>query len=424
VNLRRLNHILIPSVRGERDRLRRHWALWPARPVAWIYGALSREGRVVLVIWLLAGMAGLQVDASQVYILWCALTGLLLAGLLWRRAFALDEVRLRVEVPPRVALGETVTLSVVAENRGERPHHALRIERPYLPWDGEYVGAQAAIADLAGGGAVRVPIRARFSQRGEHQLDPVVMGALVPLGLTMGSRIESEGQGFIVLPRIAPVTRLHTPLAQRYQPGGVALASRTGESLEFVGVRPYQAGDPMRDLHARSWARRGQPVVRHYEQEYFTRIGIVLDTDGRVATEETIEAAISLAAGVVAHLSRGEALIDLLVVGDQIHQLTLGRSLGTLDQALDLLACVKTGPRLVSANLAASLAPHLRRLSSVIFVALAWDEDRQALTAQIRERGVGCRVLLVQAEGKPALAAPKLTALSVSAITSSEELAL
>ncbi len=424
MNLRRLNHILIPSVRGERDRLRRHWALWPLRPVAWLYGALSGEGRLMLMIWLLAGMAGLQVDASQVYILWSALTGLLLATLLWRRAFVLDAVRLSVEVPPRVALGETVTLNVIAENRGQHPHHALQIERPYLPWDGQYVGQQSAIADLAAGEAARVPIHARFSRRGEHQLDAVAMGALVPLGLTVGPRIESEGSSFIVLPRIAPVTRLLTPRARRYQPGGVALASRTGESLEFVGVRPYQAGDPVRDLHARSWARLGRPVVRHYEQEYFTRIGVVLDTDGRVASEETIEAAISLAAGVVAHLSRGEALIDLLVVGDQIHRLTLGRSLGTLDQALDLLACVETGPPLVPATLAAALAPHLRRLSSVIFVALAWDDDRQAFSAQIREQGVGCRVLLVQAAGQPELAAAQLTSVSVNAITGSEELAL
>ncbi|HVH46646.1 MAG TPA: hypothetical protein VM925_30100, partial [Labilithrix sp.] len=37
----------------------------------------------------------------------------------------------------------------------------------------------------------------------------------------------------------------------------------------------------------------------------------------------------------VAHLSRFESLIDVLVVGDDVHELTLGRSLGWLDQALE-----------------------------------------------------------------------------------------
>ena len=92
----------------------------------------------------------------------------------------------------------------------------------------------------------------------------------------------------------------------------------------------------MRDLHARSWARTGIPVVREYQEEYFSRIGVIVDTDEDAADPRTFEAALSLAAGVVAHLSRGEALIDLLVVGDHVHSLTLGRSLGFLEQALDL----------------------------------------------------------------------------------------
>lgn len=65
-------------------------------------------------------------------------------------------------------------------------------------------------------------------------------------------------------------------------------------------------------------------------------MGVVVDTD--TANGECLEAAIELAAGVIAHLSRGEALVDVLVVGDAVHELLVGRSLGTLDQALELLA--------------------------------------------------------------------------------------
>ncbi len=112
----------------------------------------------------------------------------------------------------------------------------------------------------------------------------------------------------LVIPRIADVKRLRTPMGQRYQPGGVALASKTGESMELLGVRPYRAGDRVRDLHVRGWARTGKPVVREYQQEYFSRIGVVVDTDGAAGTPAQLEAAISLAAGAVAQLSRGEAL--------------------------------------------------------------------------------------------------------------------
>ena len=37
-------------------------------------------------------------------------------------------------------------------------------------------------------------------------------------------------------------------------------------------------GDPLRKIHWRSWARRGKPVVKEYQEEYFSRIALVLDT--------------------------------------------------------------------------------------------------------------------------------------------------
>ena len=80
--------------------------------------------------------------------------------------------------------------------------------------------------------------------------------------------------------------------------------------MELIGVRPYRPGDAMRDLHAITWARTGEPSVREYQQEYFTRVGVVLDTDPAGASEERFEAGVSLVAGIVAQLCSGEELID------------------------------------------------------------------------------------------------------------------
>jgi uncharacterized protein (DUF58 family) len=152
----------------------------------------------------------------------------------------------------------------------------------------------------------------------------------------------------------------------------------------------------VRDLHARSWARTGVPVVREYQQEYFTRVGVVLDSD--VADQERLEAAIELAAGVIAHLSRGEALVDVLVVGDKVHELTVGRSLGYLDQALDMLATVERGPKLRAADLLRRLEPHLDRLSSVVVIALEEGEEQKAVQRGIEGRGIVCSTIEVDAE--------------------------
>lgn len=428
MNFARLNHVLIPSTKEGRDRLRETRLGRAIRPLGAAYFALSEEGRVVLLLWLVNGAVAVDVRATQFYLLWAGLTGLLVASWVLRRRFALDGVRFRMRAPERVTVGEVIQIAAELTNEGDREHQTLRVRGPLLPWDGRFVAEPPTVPSLAPGAQARAVVKARFSARGEHHLDPFHVAALVPLGLAAGPALFSGGVRFVVVPRIAPVARLRLPASHRYQPGGVALASRTGESMEIIGLRPYRPGDPLRDLHARGWGRRGQPVVREYQQEYFTRIGVVLDTDAEVATEDQLEAAVSLAAGVVAHLTRGEALIDLLVVGDEVHRLTLGRSLGFLDQALDLLAGVRPGGRLDPVALVGRLRPHLDRLSAVVLVSLTWDEARARLAEEIVAHGAGCRVLQVARDATAAAAPPddrfQRVVLPVDTIRAGKDLAL
>jgi uncharacterized protein (DUF58 family) len=395
INFARLNHILIPSTKAGRDRFRASALGRLVGPLGWFYGSLTEEGRVLAVATVVVGAFGLDVQGTVVYLLWSALAALVSVSLVLTRFYRLDGVRLEVAAPRRVTLGDAITFTLVVRNDGPRDLFAVRVNGPFLPWDGVFTGPRARVDRIAEGESARVEIAARFSARGEHHLDAFTASALVPLGLAQGGGAASTGVKFVVVPKLANVVRLATPPGTRYQTGGVALASKTGEAMDLLGVRPYRAGDPVRHLHARSWARVGAPVVREYQEEYFSRIGVVVDT--AVAEERRLEAVLSLAAGAVAHLSRGEALIDLLVVGDRVHELTIGRHLGFLDQALDLLACVEPEKKRPDpAALVARLGPHLGRLSCVIVVAAAWDGG--ALAERIRGGGVGCVTLIVDAE--------------------------
>jgi hypothetical protein len=162
-------------------------------------------------------------------------------------------------------------------------------------------------------------------------------------------------------------------------------------------------------------------MVREYQEEYFTRIGVAVDTDSRAASPAHLEGALSLAAGVISSLCRGEALVDVLVTGEHVEKLSLGRSLGSLDQALDALAAVRQRPGFSSNSILGRLAPHLERLSSVVLVTLAWDDSRAALASAIRSRGVGCLALVV---GDQAARTAEATWVSLEAITRREALSL
>ena len=58
-----------------------------------------------------------------------------------------------------------------------------------------------------------------------------------------------------------------TPSAPTTNPRSGARAYRlaAGDAIEFVGIREYRQGDPIRSIHWRSWARRGEPIVKEYQ---------------------------------------------------------------------------------------------------------------------------------------------------------------
>jgi uncharacterized protein (DUF58 family) len=420
VSLARLNHILIPATKEGRDEARQRPVVRIVWPVLSLVLVFSEEGRFLLLVALIVGAMGLEVQATQLYLLWCILSGVLVGSLLVRRWFALGHASVEIFAPRRVTVGEELRFDVVVTADAARGFDAVRVRGPMLPWDGRYTLPPPSDLPLAPGGRLDQRIAARFSERGEHHLEPFHASALVPLGLVLGRSVESPSCKVVVVPRVAAVQRLTTPRAERHQPGGVALASKTGESMELLGLRPYRPGDPVRDLHARASARLGAPHVREYQQEYFSRFGVIVDTDLGGGDPAQFEAALSLAAGVVAHLGRGEALVDLLVVGDETHALTLGRSLGRLEQALDLLACAAPRP-LDPARLLERLRPFLDRLSCVVLIWLSFDGPRAAVTQALGQR-VACRTLVVGDE--PAAGGPAVTTLQPGAVARGEPLVL
>ena len=56
------------------------------------------------------------------------------------------------------------------------------------------------------------------------------------------------------------------------------MASSVGESEEFVSLRDYRRGDPMRHIHWKSWAKTGKPIVKEFQDEFFVRHALILDT--------------------------------------------------------------------------------------------------------------------------------------------------
>ncbi len=426
MNFARLNHILIPTSKEGRDRFRRTW--W-GRLTVKVFGwalSLTDEGVGAFLLWLFALAFAVNVGTTQFYFLWSGLTGLLAAAVIWSYRFRLKKTSLDIRVPKRICVAEPIQFHLSVRNDGDSPLSDIRVHLPFLPWDGVWKNRPLGFSSVLPQTAASDEATAVFSARGLHHLDLFYVSAVVPFRLSHGPTVSGSCPKFRVVPKIAAVKSLVLPTVHRYQPGGVALASSTGESRELLGVRPYRPGDPVRDLHAASWARVGEPMVREYRQEYFTRIGVVVDTDKTVGTEEAFEAALSLTAGILSHLSRGEALVDLIVFGDELHPFTLGRHLGFLDQALDLLAEVSLSPPWSLETLMKRVEPHLQRLSALVFVTLGEDEKRYAFEEFALSRNVAVRSILVNDDKKGFARSsnPRCTEVSARAVLLGEEIHL
>ena len=368
MNFARLNHILIPATKEGRDAQRdRVWVRWALVPAANLYLSLSQLGRGLLGVAIIAGLMGLDVLRGQNYFVSAGLWTLLLGSLALRRFFTVDGLHVDVQAPARAMAGEPISFRVGLRNSGPRPLQALSLRRPFLPWDGAWVGGDRGVAELAAEERIELVCQARFVARGRHHIDTFGVAAGVPLGLASGPELESRGTRFTVWPRPVHLQGVCFELGGSDHAQQAPRARVGGDSLELLGLRPYRPGDPVRDLHVPTWARLGEPVVRSYQAHEVARVAVILDADLR--DEGRLEGAVSVVAGLLIEAAEAGAEIELVVLDDDHPAvLPLGRGRGAVDHALDALACVR-GRRGAPADL--DLARHARSLEAaneVLFV--------------------------------------------------------
>ena len=86
--------------------------------------------------------------------------------------------------------------------------------------------------------------------------------------------------------RLAESYRLGLSETVHRGPAGERLGKGTGASLEFQDRRLYQAGDDVRHVDWRAFARTDQVMVRLYREEILPRVEIVVDGSRSMAVEE------------------------------------------------------------------------------------------------------------------------------------------
>lgn len=232
-------------------------------------------------------------------------------------------------------------------------------------------------------------------RRGALRFETLTVARPDPLNLFKACTDIRAGATVLVLPKTYRLPPPVMPGARRYQHGGVALATSIGDSEEFVSLRDYRPGDPLQRVHWKSYARVGHPVVKEYQDEFFERHALALDTFARGVSEAAFEEAVAIAASYAATVETNECLLDLMFVEREAYCYTAGRGQMQAQQLLEVLAGVTPNVDGEFAALADSMLAGRAQLSSAILVLLAWDDARRQLVTRLRASGLPVLALVV-----------------------------
>jgi uncharacterized protein (DUF58 family) len=391
-------------------------------PAGWVLLALAAGGAIF----------GLNTRDSLIYQVFGLAVGLLAMAMLASLRFGI-KARVQRHLPQVATAGVPFDYAITLTSLDDRAHDRLIVEealdakRPtareftafkvredrtrnifdrlvgYPRWvnlmrlrTGAHIGTGHA-DQLASQRSTTVRMSCMPLRRGELRFESITLCRAEPLGLMKALRRLPLRESLVVMPRTYPVAPLALPGNRRLQPGGISFAGHVGDAEEFVSLRDYRPGDTPRRIHWKAWARTGRLVIKEYQDEFFVRHALLLDTFP-TGDFRAFESAVSLAASLVMMPRNKESLLDLMFVENRMYTFTQGRGLGAPAELLRVLATVEPSRGKFS-ELAEAALLGARRMSGSICVLLAWDEERRDLVAKLRALGIPLRVWVLDDSG-------------------------
>ncbi|MBA3316012.1 MAG: DUF58 domain-containing protein [Planctomycetaceae bacterium] len=316
------------------------------------------------------------------------------------------------DFPDHGTAGRPLTAAFTLKNLRRLPAYDVGLNFLGLPEVFETELDRDMIPRLGAGESAAISVTITPKRRGRYQLPDLRAYSTFPFYLGRSGKVSKSVAPLIVVPNFEPISMLALPTGSRYQPGGIALTSHVGESPEYIGNRDYVPGEPIRRLDFRAWARTGKPVVREYQEEYYCRVALVLDTfvapNRRAGSRgfEDLEAAVSLTAAVAEFLSGGEHIIDLFAAGPELHVFRSGRHTAHFENVLEILAGVEPCRDDPFAKLGPAVSDELLRISTAVVVLLVWNESRRQLLDRITEAGCRLRTFLIVRDSRNSMVDP------------------
>lgn len=207
----------------------------------------------------------------------------------------------------------TVDVRVKVSNRGWLARYLIRVVET-CPVDDPSNGPRAfVLSSLKPRSTVDFTYTPVCYRRGRYESAPVVLETTAPLGLFVRRRRFDLPFNLTVYPTHYTIEEMPSSrevLAEQGQ-----RVKTTAAASEFYGSREYQYQDPLRHVHWRNTARRGQFVVKEFEET--TQGSVLVAFEGRQewgeGRETTFEYSIKIAASLAKHCGETGRGIGIMV---------------------------------------------------------------------------------------------------------------
>jgi uncharacterized protein (DUF58 family) len=234
-----------------------------------------RSGRLFVFLILAVGAVGTAVNGGAVYVRLLYLGALLIIIAWLSTALSLQGIKVdRQARSLRASVGDIFEEHFEISNASRLPKLWLEI-------------ANETSMPHATGSRVLTFLRARqkriytartwLTSRGGFPLGPTTLTSGDPFGIFRVSKKYPATTSLVVLPMLFPVAEFLSPPG--LLPGGKAIRRKSIDiTPHAAGVREYIPGDPMKRIHWPTSIRRGQLMVKEFEQDPQAEVWLFLDT--------------------------------------------------------------------------------------------------------------------------------------------------
>lgn len=386
-----------------------------------------KSGRILIALLIVAGIAGAFATGAPIYSRFLALGILIVilsAGWSW---LALRSLRLSRQARSlRANVGDIFEELFEVSNRGWLVNLWIEIlNESKIP---NVSGSR--LLTLVGGRQKRsYTARTWLTQRGAFALGPTstIVGDI--FGLFRFRRSFPAADTIIVMPMIFDLTKFVSPPG--LLPGGQVIRRKAPDvTPHAAGVREYMAGDPMKRIHWPTSIRRGQLMVKEFEQDPQAEIWLFLDAQKKAHSRipyrmenqksaallfkvdaflfghhpefhlppSTIEYAVSIVASLSHYLLDQRRSVGLVTSGRALTTIPAERSERQEGKILETLAFVEPESPLSLAGLVASQAQQLPQGSSAILVTPTVSPDLLVAVDDLQRRALRPVVVLLISE--------------------------